>query len=130
MRTEQPTKCLYHISYGGFKTSLSPPPVIHWWPFRAGGSDVVSVACFGVRVSVIFHLIIVQYTFSSVWVAECPLFFIRVKSRRSTVGTSTVRTFCSTVRTLLRLVAFSDFLCHFVPLYIINCKMKLLSRNC
>ena len=33
MRTEQPTKCLYHISYGGGgcvrKTSLSPP-VIHY----------------------------------------------------------------------------------------------------
>ena len=66
MRTEQPTKCLYRISYGGCKTNLSPPPVIHWWPFRAGGSDVVSVACFGVRFSVMFHLIIVHYTFSSV----------------------------------------------------------------
>ena len=26
MQTEQSTKCLYHISYGGRITSLSPPP--------------------------------------------------------------------------------------------------------
>ena len=75
MRTEQPTKCLYHISYGGWgwarKTSLSPP-VIHYWPFQGGGSDVVSVSCFGVRVSVMFHFMFVHYTFSSVWVAEWP----------------------------------------------------------
>ena len=37
-------------------------------------SDVVSVACFGVRVSVMFHLMLVHYTFSSVWVAEWPPF--------------------------------------------------------
>ena len=34
------------------------------------GSDVVSVACFGVRVSVMFHFMFVHYTFSSVWVTE------------------------------------------------------------
>ena len=48
--------------------------------FRGGGwsrlaqnpyySDEVSVACFGVGVSVMFHLMFVYYTFSSVWVAE------------------------------------------------------------
>ena len=38
-------------------------------PFQGGGSDVVSVACFGVRVSVMFRLMSVHYTFSSVWVA-------------------------------------------------------------
>ena len=37
-------------------------------------SDVVSVACFGVSVSVMFHLKFVHYTFSSVWVAEEPPF--------------------------------------------------------
>ena len=31
-----------------------------------------SVACFGVRVSVMFHLMFVHNTFSSVWVAEWP----------------------------------------------------------
>ena len=31
---------------------------------------MVSVSCFGVRVSVMFHLMFVHYTFSSVWVAE------------------------------------------------------------
>ena len=31
-----------------------------------------SVACFGVRVSVMFHLMFVHYTLSSVWVAEWP----------------------------------------------------------
>ena len=38
-----------------------------------GGSDVVSVSCFGVRFSVMFHFMFVHYTFSSVWVAEWPL---------------------------------------------------------
>ena len=38
------------------------------------GSDVVSVSCFGVRVSVMFHFMFVHYTFSSVWVAEWPPF--------------------------------------------------------
>ena len=37
-------------------------------------SDVVSVSCFGVRFSVMFHLMFVHYTFSSVWVAEWPPF--------------------------------------------------------
>ena len=68
---EQPSKCLYHISYGWWgwarKTSLSPPS-IHYWPFQGGGFDVVSGSCFGVRVSVMFHFMFVHYTFSSVWV--------------------------------------------------------------
>ena len=42
--------------------------------FQGGGSDVVSVSCFGVRVSVMFHFMFVHYTFSSVWVAEWPPF--------------------------------------------------------
>ena len=33
---------------------------------------MVSVSCFGVRVSVTFHFMFVHYTFSSVWVAEWP----------------------------------------------------------
>ena len=37
-------------------------------------SDVVSVSCLGVRVSVMFHFMCVHYTFSSVWVAEWPPF--------------------------------------------------------
>ena len=37
-------------------------------------SDVVSISCFGVRVSVMFHFMFVHYTFSSVWVAEWPPF--------------------------------------------------------
>ena len=41
------------------------------WP---NVSDVVSVSCFGVRVSVMFHFMFVHYTFSSVWVAEWPPF--------------------------------------------------------
>ena len=35
---------------------------------------MVSVSCFGVIVSVMFHFKFVHYTFSSVWVAEWPLF--------------------------------------------------------
>ena len=35
---------------------------------------MVSVSCFGVRVSLMFHFMFVHYTFSSVWVAEWPLF--------------------------------------------------------
>ena len=68
---------MYHINYRGWGctriTSLSPP-VIYYWPFQGGGSDVVSVACFGIRISVMFHLMFVHYTFSSVWVTEWPLF--------------------------------------------------------
>ena len=41
---------------------------------KGGGSDVVSVSCFGVSVSVMFHFMFVHYTFSSVWVAEWPPF--------------------------------------------------------
>ena len=37
-------------------------------------SDVVSVSCFGVRVSVMFQFMFVHYTFSSVCVAEWPPF--------------------------------------------------------
>ena len=33
---------------------------------------MVSVSCFGVRVSVMFHFMCVHYTFSSVCVAEWP----------------------------------------------------------
>ena len=35
---------------------------------------MVSVRCFGVRVSVMFHFMFVLYTFSSVWFAEWPPF--------------------------------------------------------
>ena len=35
---------------------------------------MVSVSCFGVRISVIFHFMFVHYTFSSVLVGEWPLF--------------------------------------------------------
>ena len=35
---------------------------------------MVSVACFCVRVSVMFHIMFVYYTFSSVWVVEWPHF--------------------------------------------------------
>ena len=43
-------------------------------PFQGGGSNVVSVSCFGVRVLVMFHFMFVHYTFSSVCVAEWPPF--------------------------------------------------------
>ena len=33
---------------------------------------MVSVSCFGVRFSVMFHFMFVHYTFGSVWVAEWP----------------------------------------------------------
>ena len=36
---------------------------------------MVSVSCFGVRVSVMFHFMFVHYTFSSVGVAEWPPFW-------------------------------------------------------
>ena len=35
---------------------------------------MVSVSCFGVGVSVMFHFMFVHYTFGSVWVAEWPPF--------------------------------------------------------
>ena len=37
--------------------------------------------CFGVRVSVMFHFMFVHYTFSSVWVAECPPFGKQLPAR-------------------------------------------------
>ena len=63
------------------KTSISPPPSNSFIdrPFQGGGSDVVSVACVGVRISMMFHLMFVHNTFSSVWVVghllvnSCPL---------------------------------------------------------
>ena len=42
---------------------------------------MVSVSCFGVRVSVMFHFMFVHYTFSSVWVAEWPPFGKQLPAR-------------------------------------------------
>ena len=42
---------------------------------------MVSVSCFGVRVSVMFHCMFVHYTFSSVWVAEWPPFGKKITVR-------------------------------------------------
>ena len=47
-----------------FVTDRSKAVVLTWF----------SVACFGVRVSVMFHLMFVHYTFSSDLVAEWPPF--------------------------------------------------------
>ena len=41
-------------------------------PSYLNSSNVVSVSCFCVRVSVMFHFMFVHYNFSSVWVAELP----------------------------------------------------------
>ena len=41
---------------------------------------MVSVSCFGVRVSVMFHFMFVHYTFCSVWVAEWPP-FLKIAAR-------------------------------------------------
>ena len=35
---------------------------------------MVSVSCFGVIVSVMFHFMFIHYAFSSVWVAQWPPF--------------------------------------------------------
>ena len=53
---------------------MPPSPVIHYWPFKGGGSGVVSVACFGVRVSVMFHIMFVHNTFNLARVTEWPPF--------------------------------------------------------
>ena len=42
---------------------------------------MVSVRCFCVRVSVMFHFMFVHYTFSSVWVAEWPPFGKQLPAR-------------------------------------------------
>ena len=42
---------------------------------------MVSGACFGVRVSVMFPFMFVHYTFSSVWVAEWPPFRKQLSAR-------------------------------------------------
>ena len=49
--------------------------------YQGCGSDVVSVSCFGVRVSVMLHFMVVHYTFSSVWVAELPPFEKQLPAR-------------------------------------------------
>ena len=41
---------------------------------------MVSVSCFGVRVSVMFHFMFVHLTISSVWVAEWPTLGIAARS--------------------------------------------------
>ena len=42
---------------------------------------MVSLSCFGVRVSVMFHFMFVYYTFSSVWVAETVATFWEIAAR-------------------------------------------------
>ena len=54
-----------------FVTDRSKAVVLTWF----------SVACFGVRVSVMFHLTFVHCTFSSVLVAEWPNFGKKVRTR-------------------------------------------------
>ena len=49
--------------------------------YLGGGSGVVSVACFGVRVLVMFHLMFVHYTLNSVWVTEWPTFGKKLPAR-------------------------------------------------
>ena len=55
--------------------------MIRYLPFQGGVSDVSSVDCFGVRVSVMFHSIFVHYTFSSVLVVELPPFAKKLPTR-------------------------------------------------
>ena len=40
-----------------------------------------SVACFGVKVSVMFHIMFVHFTLSSVWVVELPPFGKKLSAR-------------------------------------------------
>ena len=47
---------------------------------------MVSVSCFGVRVSVMFHFMFVHYTFGSVWVAEWPSFGKKLPARLAIVS--------------------------------------------
>ena len=65
-----------HIGKTSLMTAGSRQNIGH----QGGGSDVVSVSCFGVRVSVMFHFMFVHYTFISVWLLSghllgnsCPL---------------------------------------------------------
>ena len=48
--------------------------MVRCWPFRGGGSGLVSVGYFCVSVSVMFRFLFVYYTFSTVWVAWWPPF--------------------------------------------------------
>ena len=83
MRTEQPTKILCTTSETEGEVSavkhVSAPPPPPLKKFITDCSKAVvllwfSVACFGVRVSVTFHLICFHIIFSSVSVAEWPPF--------------------------------------------------------
>ena len=55
---------------------------------------MVSVSCFGVRVSVMFHLMFVHYTFSLVLVAEWPSFGKKLPAR-SAVCSHCVLSICN-----------------------------------
>ena len=55
---------------------------------------MVSVSCFGVRVSVMFHLMFVHYTFSSVWVAEWPPFGKKLPARLA-IGSHSILSICN-----------------------------------
>ena len=77
MRTEQPTKCLYHIGYGGevarLKLVYAPSNSLLTIPRQCDWCGLCQL--FSVRVSVMFHFMLVHYTFSSGWVAEWPPFW-------------------------------------------------------
>ena len=57
------------------------------------GSGGVSVSCFGVGVSVMFHFMFVHYTFSSVWVSEWPPFWKKLLARLAIC--SRILSFCN-----------------------------------
>ena len=66
---------------------------------------MVSVSCFGVRVSVTFHFMFVHYTFSSVWVAEWPPFGKKLPARLA-IYSHCILSICNTyLFTVLVLIA-------------------------
>ena len=61
---------LFCLAFNSNFVFVTPPPSNSLLTVPKRCSDVVSLRCFGVRVSVMFHFMFVHYTFSFVWVAE------------------------------------------------------------
>ena len=92
---------------------------------------MVSVACFGVRVSLMLHLMFVHYTFSSVWVAEWSPFGKQLPAR-SAICSHCLLSICYIYLVIYRfgfksgiwlLIALFTFHCFSIT-FIINLKMN------
>ena len=78
---------------------------------------MVSVSCFGVRVSVMFHFMFVHYTFSSVWVAEWPPFGKWLPARLTICS----HCFCLFVKLFISRFGFKSGICLLIAPVPVHC---------